>query len=395
MRFRIRTLFKSTFQKLLLVITSMVFTSSIVFYYLELRPRGVDDPLSALWWVVVTMTTVGYGDLYPVTPWGRVLGMVVMLSGIGLVSTLTGSLASMIVERHAKQRKGLLKVKLSGHIILLGWNEYGRNLVNSLKQTGVLDRSELVLVNSLPPDQREELAYQLEMEKNLHFVFGSPTQENVLHRASPEAARMIYILSEAGIPSKEADQQSLYAALTVRAIAPKVLIYSEVNLPENREHLLRAGVNETVIRGEVTSLLLGMMGANPSVWPFFQCLVGLQGSSRLDYRALSPDEKQMSWQDFFNKVWLGKGDMPMALCHQSKELSLQDMLDEGSALDQFILELFQAAGEQTNLGQQGPNLVINPSPDHKLETYDGILFLRAEEQPKERAKERARERGQS
>jgi len=389
MRFRIANLFKSTFQKLLLVITSLVFTSSVVFYYFELRPQGIDDPLSSLWWVVVTMTTVGYGDLYPVTPWGRVLGMVVMISGIGLTSTLTGSLASLIVERHAKQRKGLLKVKLSGHIILLGWNEYGRNLVTSLKQTGVLDRSELVLVNNLPPDQREELAFQLEMEKNLHFVYGSPTQENVLHRASPEDAKMIYILSEAGMPSKEADQQSLYAALTVRSIAPKVLIYSEVNLPENREHLLRAGVNETIIRGEVTSLLLGMMGSNPSVWPFFQSLVGLQGSSNLDYRPLTPDEKQMVWRDFFQKVWLGQGDMPMALCHQSKELSLSDMLDEGSALDQFILELFQAAGEHTDLGQQGPNIIINPPPDHKLETYDGILFLRGAEKPRER------ERGQS
>ena len=374
MRRRLGTLFKSTFRKLVLFLVLLIGASSVGFYYLEGKPQDLDF-FSGVWWTVVTLTTVGYGDLVPKSEAGRVLGILVMAAGIGLVSTLTGSLASLIVERHAKQRKGLLKVKLSDHVVILGWNSYGPNLVKALSRS-LLEHGSLVLVNDLPPDAREELAFKLDLGDRLHFVFGNPTQENVLHRATPDTARLVYILIQEGMSPKDADQQSLYAALTLRSLAPKVLIYAEVALAENREHLLRAGVNETVIQGEVTSLLLGMLGANPSMWPFFQSLLGAREEGCLAYRTLSYEERKLSWGDFLGRVIAETGILPLALCHESKDLSLQDMLDEGSALDQFILELFQATGQQTDLGRQGPSIIVNPVRTQSMDRYDGVLFLK-------------------
>ncbi|NJB68105.1 voltage-gated potassium channel [Desulfobaculum xiamenense] len=371
-----RTAFRNPFHKLLLFIALLLCLSSVGFYLIELRPQGRDDFLSAVWWAVVTLTTVGYGDLVPATTEGRILGLLVMISGIGMVSTLTGNLASLIVERHAKRRKGLLKVNLSGHVIIVGWNSYAPNLVRTLKETGVLRGSELTLVNNLPAEEREALAFQLEMENRLHFVYGDPTHENVIHRASPTQARVVYILSQAGMPPQDADQQNLYAALIVRGLAPKAKIYAEVMLAENYTHLLRAGVDEIVARGEMTSLILGLMGATPSVWPFLQRLVGVQGPGCLDYRALSADERRMNWGELVATRQTGAGELPLALCKESRDLNLKDMLDEGSALDQFILELFTATGQQTSLGQSGPDILVNPEQAQPLADYDGILFLK-------------------
>ncbi len=365
-------------KKLLLFIAAILVVSSTGFYLIELRPRIDADFFTAFWWTVVTLTTVGYGDVVPATTAGRILGLFVMLAGIGLVSTLTGNLASIIVERHAKRRKGLLKVKLTGHTIIIGWNSYAEQLVRSLRETGVLDRGGLVLVNQLPPEEREALDFDLGLGDKLQFVFGNPAMESVIHRAGPTTARIVYILAQAGLTAKEADQQSLYAALTLRSMAPKVPIYSEVTLAENHDHLLRSGVNEIVPRGQVTSLLLGMMGSTPSVWPFFQSLVGTRGASRLGYRRLSHEEKQGTWRNLLEKTRDRDGSLPLALCHESKELTLQDMLDEGSALDQFILELFTASGQQTSLGKQGPGITVNPADSHALESYDGLLYLKPE-----------------
>ena len=53
----------------------------------------------SLWWAWVSVTTVGYGDYYPVTPWGRIIGSVLLGVGIGLVTTITGFLATKLLPR--------------------------------------------------------------------------------------------------------------------------------------------------------------------------------------------------------------------------------------------------------------------------------------------------------
>ena len=59
---------------------------------------AVSSPLDALWWGVVTLTTVGYGDVYPVTPEGRLAAAVLMLLGIGLFSGITASVTSFLIS---------------------------------------------------------------------------------------------------------------------------------------------------------------------------------------------------------------------------------------------------------------------------------------------------------
>lgn len=57
----------------------------------------------ALWWSITTVTTVGYGDLYPVTSTGRVIAALLMVGGISLIGVVTASLASWIVQRVAEE----------------------------------------------------------------------------------------------------------------------------------------------------------------------------------------------------------------------------------------------------------------------------------------------------
>lgn len=65
---------------------------------------NIKDASDALWWVYVTITTVGYGDRYPVTNWGRIVGVLVMTAGVGLFGTLSGFLAqSFLAPRKPKE----------------------------------------------------------------------------------------------------------------------------------------------------------------------------------------------------------------------------------------------------------------------------------------------------
>lgn len=371
----------SPFATLVLAISVLLFLSTLGFSFFELREAGGGlDLFGALWWTVVTMTTVGYGDMVPQTTGGRLMGFVVMFCGIGLVSTLTGSLASLLVDRRARKRKGLLEVRLNDHVIIIGWNDFAPTLARTLKETGVLKDRHLVLVNTLPQETRDELSYTLELGEKLRFVRGQGSQKSVVSKARPETAGMVYIMSrppgdKEGAEGKDADQDSIYAALTVRSLAPKVPIYAEVVLPENREHLLRAGVSEILVRGEVAGRILGLMGQSPTIWGFVQGMFGLRGDNRLGFRALDAGERRLDWGRFAVQFRARDGSLPLALCQAGKTLRLEDILDEGSALDNFILELFQTAGQETRIGDAGPRVLTNPPDDQPLEGFDAVLYL--------------------
>lgn len=369
--------------KLALAIVVLLSVSSTGIYFLESRSI-VPGAFEALWWSVVTMTTVGYGDIVPATTSGKVIGILVMASGIGLVSTLTGNLASLLVERQAKKRKGLLEVKISGHVIILGWNSSVPSLVRGLRESGLVDGAGLVLVTDLPQERRDEIAFQLDLGERLFFVAGKIAQENVVHKARPDHAALIYILRQDNLAPHESDQQSIYAALTVRGMAAKVPIYAEAAQPENRVHLLRAGVTELIDRGEISSGVLALLGSAPPAWNLLQAMLGLHGRPGLSLRRLSEEDRASTWGEFARNLRRQDGSLSLALCQTARSLALEDILDTGSALDQFILELFQSHGRETKLGSQGASVLVNPPDSQLLASYDGVLLLQADsggEQP--------------
>lgn len=359
----------------------MLLFGTMGYWYFEHYPDGeVHDVFGALWWTVVTLTTVGYGDMVPGTTGGKLMGLFVMICGIGLVSTLTGNMASMLVERKARKRKGLLKVNLTNHVVIVGWNDFGHELIEGLRDNHVLGcgktgGSELVLINSLSPDERETLSIQIDMGDRLQFVWGGITQESVLQKGRLDRAKVVYLLSQHLDNSpKDADQETLYSALAIREIAPNVPLYGEVALPENRKHLTRAGVDEILVRGQLTSMIFGLMGANPAMWTFLQEILGMRGNNHMSFKQLTNDEKTLEWGELMLRFRKDRR-LPLALCQVSKQLSLEDVLDQGQALDQFILELFESSGQETKLGDSGPRVLANPPDDEKLEPYDAVLFL--------------------
>ena len=99
---------------LYVVLTSVVMVlefSALAMLLLESRSpdANITTGGDAIWWGIVTMTTVGYGDKYPVTPGGRVVGVFVMVIGVGLFGTLSGFLANLFLAprtvRKARRRR--------------------------------------------------------------------------------------------------------------------------------------------------------------------------------------------------------------------------------------------------------------------------------------------------
>lgn len=85
----------------------MLVVSSLIIYTVEhdAQPQAFKNAFSGLWWAVATLTTVGYGDIYPITVLGRVFGAIIALLGIGMVAIPTGIISSGLVEQMNKGNK--------------------------------------------------------------------------------------------------------------------------------------------------------------------------------------------------------------------------------------------------------------------------------------------------
>lgn len=90
----------------MLVVSFLMVISSVLMYDAEheAQPEVFDNALSGLWWAIATLTTVGYGDIYPVTAVGRVMSAIIALLGIGLVAVPTGIITAGFSE-HISQNQ--------------------------------------------------------------------------------------------------------------------------------------------------------------------------------------------------------------------------------------------------------------------------------------------------
>ncbi|WP_243361969.1 potassium channel family protein [Fundidesulfovibrio terrae] len=328
-----------------------------------------------LWWAMVTLFTVGYGDFVPRTTAGRLLGMGVMVSGIGLVSTITGSFASTMVERRAQKRRGLLPVSAEGHILIMGWNGHGALLLERLRRMPEFARSPVVLAADMEPARFEELSETLGLGSDLSFVRGDTTQKAVLERTNPAKAKLAYILPREDVPPEESDNESVLTALTLRSLAPRVTLYAEAMRDVSREHLTRAGVTKALAREELTGRAMAFLAAHPVMHEVLGALLAGGAAGSLRYRALTPEEKSRRWPEIVKANLEQSGQLPLAACRLPRELKLSDVLDASQALDSYIMELFQAAGKDAPLGSRGPKVVLNPGPDADLSAFDGLISL--------------------
>lgn len=85
----------------------LMLLSSLLMYHAEhaAQPDKFTNAFAGLWWAVATLTTVGYGDIYPVTALGRLLGAVIAILGIGMVAIPTSILSSGFVEHFSRSNK--------------------------------------------------------------------------------------------------------------------------------------------------------------------------------------------------------------------------------------------------------------------------------------------------
>ena len=373
----IRTLQRERVFALAIFVALLVFLGGFG-YYLTESPEGV-SPLQrfgeGLWWAVVTITTVGYGDVVPKSSWGRVVGVAVMVGGLLSFSLVTATVASIFIERKFRRERGLEVIKETNHIIILGWHHDGETLLDQLLHrlpptTGV------VLVNQLPTEKMEGIRAKYPGREPL-FVWGDFAREEVLLRANVRQAFKAIILGgrQEGDSVADVDQRTLITALTLKSLNPKIRILAELLRTENRPYLERAGAQQILIRGQYDSSIMAGAIASPGLYRVMDALLNAEGFTiwAVDVPSTFHGRPVKELADYFKKQHQA---LLIATYSESRALSLEDLLgDEPSSIDEFIRSKFTETGMTHLFGRAKMEFQINPADTEVLGPHDKAVVI--------------------
>lgn len=238
----------------------------MLFYLAE---RDVQTGLTlgdSIWWAMVTMTTVGYGDYSAQTFAGRYLiSYPCMLLGIGIVGSLVGIFAERILEAASRKRSGLMKIKSKNHILICNYPGPAKVLqvVEELRGNLKYRKSDFVLVTDAVGSIPEEIK-----QAKIQFVQGNPVDEDVLLRANIVACRGVFILA-AQPELDSSDEKSFAIGSIVEQIKhtneKKIHTVVELVSRKNYRFMERSNVDGIVFADGITSCLLVQEFLSPGI----------------------------------------------------------------------------------------------------------------------------------
>jgi voltage-gated potassium channel len=312
----LRAIHGGSLLRVLIVTATVVWFSASGFLYFEVRDRPDLTWADAFWWSLITMTTVGYGDLFPMTWGGRFLvGLPTLLLGIGLLGYLLSALAAHLVESRSKELRGLSEIKSSNHILLVHF--LGSSRTEQLVRELRLDRStkncEIVLID----DELEELPQEL-LLLGVTFIRGNPAREATLTRANVAQADYAIVLAKNPLDAGS-DSVSLAIAMALESLSDHVRTVVQCVDPESVEILRRTGCDSVICGSRLFSSLLVQELLDPEVEAVYRELSDLHVGEQLYVIEI---ESMKEWIHAELKSWAEKQRFIVLGIKRGKEVIL-------------------------------------------------------------------------
>ena len=221
---------RRTFLQSVALLLSVVATGTLGFVLIE-GWSFVD----ALWMVVITLTTVGFGEVHPLSAQGRLFTMGLIVAGVSTGAYAMGSLTRMAVEGQLRamlrdQRRRRQMKDLKDHFIVVGYGRLGQAIIQELLAAGVP-----VCVVELSPDK----AAQAEALQRFPVIQGDGASDEILRWAGIERARGIAI-------AVDQSAQAVFVTLSARELNPNLTIVTRVDDVGVAQKARRAGASSIV-----------------------------------------------------------------------------------------------------------------------------------------------------
>jgi voltage-gated potassium channel len=243
------------------------------------------DLFDSVYMMIITLSTVGYGEVHPLSRPGRVVASLVILLGVGAFFYLAGAIVQMVIEGHIQNifgRRWMRRAieKMRGHTIICGFGRIGAVVAREI----IAEGHDVVVVER-SPQLIEELR-----QKNIPHVPGDAIKDEMLLAAGLKHAKsLVSALSD--------DAANVYVTLTARQLNPDIYIVARSDAPEHSQRLTRAGANQVLFPHLYGGIRMAQSVLRPTVLGFMDLAMrGDIESLQMEELTISP-ESSVAGQD--------------------------------------------------------------------------------------------------
>jgi len=248
------------------VLGLMTLLGGVTIFQVEAGPNpAIKTMTDGIWWSLVTVTTVGFGDITPVTFLGRIVGAVMMVGGMFTLALFAGIVGSSLVSGVLSVREE--QFRMSGyvnHIVVCGYDHSSHLLQEALKRALDLEQQRVVFFEDqerprdLPPD--------------FYWVRGDPTKESELDKVRLTHAASVIVSGARDVSPQTADATTILTAFTIRSYMKRqrrrsirrhrpLYVVAEILDSENVDHAPKAGADEVIETRRIgTSMIAHAIG---------------------------------------------------------------------------------------------------------------------------------------
>jgi voltage-gated potassium channel len=217
--------------------------------------------LDCIYMTVITLTTIGFSEVHPLSDSGKIFTIGIIFAGIGMVGYAFVSATSIVVEgefvRLFSRRRSMKSIgRMHNHIVVCGFGRMGSAIAQELHNRGI----PFVVVEKHPDIQERVLELGFLMSP------GDATEESVLRGAGVISARgLVAVL--------DSDAENVYTVLTARELNPRMEIVARAEREAANKKLIRAGANRVVSSHQIGGLRMVMGLLKPAVMEFLEVVM--------------------------------------------------------------------------------------------------------------------------
>ena len=334
------------------------------------EPGAFKDIRNSLWWAIVTMTTVGYGDMAPITNIGRFLAIIIMISGIILIAIITATISSKVITKKIMEGKGLEKINIIDHILICGWSSNIINLIKELLDNKNYDETKIVLVNDQPQNEIDNI---LSSFPSMKFVRGDYSIDAILEKANAFKAKYALLLND---NFSNEDEKVILSTLTIKKMSSNIKVIAQINDKNKIPFLKRANADIVLSTDDYTSFMAISNIVEPGSAQAISTLLDISSNNSITSTEISSNFIGKTFAEFHNHIFSNNGNICIGLYNNEESIGISEILSsDNSSLDRFIEKKLKEAGHSLN-EKNKLNVILNPDKDTIIQKGQGALILK-------------------